>query len=478
MVLLFYNLEKEGRNVKKSLGIFGLMLMLFVSGCSSDDETAELKKGGNDESSSAQGAATAIEEDLAGIWQYSQYAVFYEFGEDGTFYLHAANLNHYNTYKGTYKIDGNKIITALYNGDKSEIPFSVEGETLTFHLGKNEEEHKRTTKEAMKDYFAKEGLTPSPLLASIKDKKVSLKTIAENKIVTGVWEDVDFNHYYEFKQDGTYFSNTAFVGLYKVDRDKLILKYEDGQEEEIPFSVEGDVLTYGVGAEYEEKLIRSTKEAMYEYLGLRTLEVRGFKVNDEDGTSATSTVLKETEVFDKEPSDNRNSPILSFENNKPLKNTKSFKNGEEDKELPIKLQDGKATIYIGQDHPNGMKIRLVKGDIGIPIYLEQVNDEILDEFGEFVDYEGFSLTVGTYDFNNDKNEEIIITIGDNLVTGQVWVYSYHEVDDISKINPFYMEMTASYQSKIWIEKNKILIPYGSQGLFDEYVWYEDGFLTK
>jgi hypothetical protein len=110
--------------------------------------------------------------------------------------------------------------------------------------------------------------------------------------------------------------------------------------------------------------------------------------------------------------------------------------------------------------------------------LEQVEDGIVDDYGDLADIDNFSITVGTYDFNNDKNEEVIIAIGDNLVNGQVWVYSYHQVDDLSKVNPFHLEMTSYYQSKIWIEKNKIMIPYGSQGLFDEYVWYEDSFLRK
>jgi len=184
----------------------------------------------------------------------------------------------------------------------------------------------------------------------------------------------------------------------------------------------------------------------------------------------------------KEPSinleDNRsvNISILNLKNDKPIKNVKSYTYAEDDKELPIKLKDGKTSIYFGKDHPNGIKILLLKGDEAARIELENVEDGILDDFGELADIENYSIQVGTHDFNNDNVEEVIIAIGDNLTTGQVWVYSYHKVDDILKINPFHMEMTGLFQDKIWIDKDKIMLPYGSQGLFDEYVWHEDGFL--
>lgn len=41
-----------------------------------------------------------------------------------------------------------------------------------------------------------------------------------------------------------------------------------------------------------------------------------------------------------------------------------------------------------------------------------------------------------------------------------------------------MELTSVYQEKIWVENEKLMIPYGSQSLFDEYIWYNDGFLQK
>lgn len=195
---------------------------------------------------------------------------------------------------------------------------------------------------------------------------------------------------------------------------------------------------------------------------------------------STYTTKSSKESFTNSDFDKNNTmfSMLNFKNEKPIKNVESYTYEEEDKELPIKLKDGKTSIYFGKDHPNGIKIQLIKGGKAARIELEEVEDEILDDFGDLADINNYSIQVGTHDFNNDDIEEIIIAIGDNLITGQVWVYSYHNVDDILKINPFHMEMTGLYQDKIWIDKDKIILPYGSQGLFEEYVWHEDGFLHR
>lgn len=121
---------------------------------------------------------------------------------------------------------------------------------------------------------------------------------------------------------------------------------------------------------------------------------------------------------------NSYTPILYFKNQIPIKNVKTFSYKEDNKEIPIKLKAGKGTLYFGIGHPNGIQIVLLKDGVGAPFQLEQ-GDEVLNEFGDFADIENYYMTVGTYDFNNDKNEEIIIAIGDNQVIGQMWVYSYH-----------------------------------------------------
>jgi hypothetical protein len=77
----------------------------------------------------------------------------------------------------------------------------------------------------------------------------------------------------------------------------------------------------------------------------------------EEGSSDTTKGSEPKEVVE-EPSTNSDVDknviisILNFKNEKPIKNVKSYTYVEEDKELPIKLKDGKTSIYFGKDHPN------------------------------------------------------------------------------------------------------------------------------
>ena len=223
-----------------------------------------------------------MEKALVGIWKHPnpQFSYFVEHGEDGSYYQHHPyDKDYYNSYRGVYKIvgpdkiDGYKLIITLDNGNESEHPISVEEGSYTIY-GEDPENPEKTleieykqriTKDTMEDHFAEMGLIPNPLLALINNKKLSAKTITENKIVTGVWEAVDYYFFIDFKQNGTYVSNSDFSdGLYKVDRNKLILKDMDGEEWEVTFSVEGDVLVTNAYGD-ETEFIRSTKEAMFEY---------------------------------------------------------------------------------------------------------------------------------------------------------------------------------------------------------------------
>ena len=197
------------------------------------------------------------------------------------------------------------------------------------------------------------------------------------------------------------------------------------------------------------------------------------------GTDVNIEDMPTNEAVDKGNTTNNGCcTIIDAETNQVIPNVKSFTYSEEDKEIQIQLKDKQNTIYFGKDHPNGIKIRLIEGNKAAQVPLEEIMDGILDEYGEFNDIDNDVMQVGTHDFNNDNIDELIVTIGDNLSYGQVWIYSYHEVDDILKINPFHLELTKSFQDQIRINKNKIQIPYGSQGLFEEYVWVEDGFYQK
>jgi hypothetical protein len=91
--------------------------------------------------------------------------------------------------------------------------------------------------------------------------------------------------------------------------------------------------------------------------------------------------------------------------------------------------------------------------------------------------EGYSIQVTTYDFSASGIEHIIIAIG-NGFEGHFWIYSYTEVADASKFNPFTLELTRYFQSKVRIQDNEVIIPIGSQGLFDAFYWFQNSFFQK
>lgn len=155
-----------------------------------------------------------------------------------------------------------------------------------------------------------------------------------------------------------------------------------------------------------------------------------------------------------------------------------WKDGEEDAKLSVQFTDRSATIIIGRDHPNGTKTDVIfKEDrFGWPLVTDAGSGEgIFGPSGDLKD--GFSIHATLHDFDEDGSPEIVLTAGDGLVNGHVWVFSYTMVSDITKINPLKLELSEMIQEKVILDKNKLFIPYGSVGLADEYD-YTNGHFAK
>ncbi|CAN7747491.1 stalk domain-containing protein [Paenibacillus sp. LjRoot56] len=156
----------------------------------------------------------------------------------------------------------------------------------------------------------------------------------------------------------------------------------------------------------------------------------------------------------------------------------TWKDGEEDANLTVHFKDRSATVVIGRDHPNGTKMNVIFNEdkFGWPLELDKGSStDIFKPYGDLND--GFSIHAMLHDFDGDGNPEIVLTAGDGLVTGHVWVFSYTSVSDVSKINPLKLELSEMIQQKVELDKNKLIIPYGSVGLFNEYD-YTNGHFAK
>jgi len=172
-----------------------------------------------------------------------------------------------------------------------------------------------------------------------------------------------------------------------------------------------------------------------------------------------------------------NDPGFTPDNNNPDEDWVTWRaNSSEDITLPIKFKDRTGTLVLGRDHPNGTKIQVFFKEDGYGWSLPyDGSNDVFNQFGDLKD--NYILRATVHDFNNDGNPEIVITAGDGIVLGHVWVFSYTSVSDVTKINPFKLELSELTQEKVSLEKNKMVIPYGGQGLFTEYD-YTNGHFSK
>jgi hypothetical protein len=73
------------------------------------------------------------------------------------------------------------------------------------------------------------------------------------------------------------------------------------------------------------------------------------------------------------------------------------------------------------------------------------------------------LQICIYDFDKNKVNDLIIAYGNKLTNLTIHVFN-KEYGQYKSIGVF------EGQDKCYIDKNQIIVPYGSQGLFDEYTY--------
>ena len=134
------------------------------------------------------------------------------------------------------------------------------------------------------------------------------------------------------------------------------------------------------------------------------------------------------------------------------------------------------TFTIGDNHPNGVRALVIAEGYGDNLfnYLEFNSDDnevFFDEFDEMNSECNMQLTA--MDFNNDDECEILLTLQSE---GYVTVKTY-----IFKLLPHpYRETLVKYlgvaegQQYMWVDGTNIIAPYGSQGLYNEYMLATNG----
>ncbi|MCL1610910.1 hypothetical protein [Marseilla massiliensis] len=135
-------------------------------------------------------------------------------------------------------------------------------------------------------------------------------------------------------------------------------------------------------------------------------------------------------------------------------------------------KDGeKETIIVGADHPNGTRVVGMKGKYGVDLL--QFNTE------DFFDAEGninknCFIQTSYFDLDNDGKDEVLISLSDKTMgVMKTAIYRVRNAEEAS----FKLVGVIDEQYKMYLEDNHIIVPYGSQGLFGEYM-YDKGILFE
>lgn len=163
-----------------------------------------------------------------------------------------------------------------------------------------------------------------------------------------------------------------------------------------------------------------------------------------------------------------------------LSNFSKWSPPEADLNLPLQLDGESVDLLIGMDSPNGVKVLTISQSLQqswqLPLNAPQGASSPFDDFGDLRG--GFSLFVQAYDFGNDSVPEVVLVASDGLLETYIWVYSYNYIFSEQDTSPLEQIWYGEGQSDVVLEKDKILLPFGSQGLFDEYVFRNNTFIKQ
>jgi hypothetical protein len=89
------------------------------------------------------------------------------------------------------------------------------------------------------------------------------------------------------------------------------------------------------------------------------------------------------------------------------------------------------------------------------------------------------VQVAEHDFDRDGTPEIVVAVGDGLINLVVNVVSYHapqSMKDVGRVENWSLVGSFTGQQKALIQGDTISLPYGSQGLYEEYTWVKQKFI--
>ncbi|MHB0862661.1 hypothetical protein ACYCS5_15800 [Paenibacillus sp. SEL3] len=145
---------------------------------------------------------------------------------------------------------------------------------------------------------------------------------------------------------------------------------------------------------------------------------------------------------------------------------------------PVRLDGDNMDIVLGLDHPNGIKVQVVDHALeqGWNIPLPSIEGSTpFDKFGDLLP--DYSLAVKEHDFTQDGTPEIVLVASDGQADMYVWILTYNFMASEQGTSPLELMWSGMGQTDILMSGNQLLLPYGSQGLYEEYN-YTGGVFVK
>ncbi len=143
------------------------------------------------------------------------------------------------------------------------------------------------------------------------------------------------------------------------------------------------------------------------------------------------------------------------------------------------LDGNEIIVTIERDNPIGNLIQahsaLIDGQWDIPLPVSEFMDTPFDDDFELRSGFNFYLTYHDFSMTNDV-PKLIIAASDEMLETYVWVYEYNFLYAEDRSNPFNLIWSGEGQSNVFIQDDSILLPFGSQGLFEEYMYKNSDFI--
>ncbi|MBK9144555.1 MAG: hypothetical protein IPM23_18850 [Candidatus Melainabacteria bacterium] len=126
-------------------------------------------------------------------------------------------------------------------------------------------------------------------------------------------------------------------------------------------------------------------------------------------------------------------------------------------------------ITVGRNHPNGTRILACFKGVAVELPMKFFSGSAFDDFGDIKD--GFIIDIAQHDFDADGSPEIVAAVGNGLDQLQVDVIKYHppqKYADRGRSQNWTVLGSLSGQSRVELDGNKLRMPIGSRGRFEEY----------